>query len=73
MVAANPELLSTAEAARILGVTPDRIRQMATNGDLVPVEVTSLGRLFARQSVEQLARQREAAARTRLPPAESGR
>ncbi|MGD9892793.1 MAG: helix-turn-helix domain-containing protein [Dehalococcoidia bacterium] len=64
MVAANPELLSTAEAARVLGVTPDRVRQMAANGDLIPIEVTSIGRLFARRSVERLARQRaEAKAR----------
>jgi hypothetical protein len=51
----NDQLLSTAQAARILGVTPDRVRQMAVNGDFVPIEVTSIGRLFARRSVERLA------------------
>jgi hypothetical protein len=55
MVAANPELLST---AKVLGVTPDRVRQMAQHGDLIPLEVTSLGRLFTRRSVQRLARQR---------------
>jgi hypothetical protein len=62
MVLQNDQLLSTAQAARILCVTPDRVRQMAQNGDLVPLAVTSLGRLFARTAVERLANQR---ARTR--------
>jgi hypothetical protein len=66
MILANDQLLSTAQAARILNVTPDRVRQMAVNGDLVPTEVTSIGRLFARTSVERLARQREAARRDRV-------
>jgi DNA-binding transcriptional MerR regulator len=59
MVLQNDELLSTAEAARILNVTPDRVRQMAVNGDLVPVQSTTLGRLFARSAAERLARQRQ--------------
>jgi len=63
MVIQNPELLSTAEAARILGVTPDRVRQMANAGQLLPVQSTSLGCLFARRSVERLARERVAAGR----------
>jgi hypothetical protein len=65
MVLQNDQLLSTAEAARILNVTPDRVRQMAVNGDLVPIEVTSIGRLFARTSVERLARERARARQER--------
>ncbi len=65
MVLQNDELLSTAEAARILGVTPDRIRQMVNAGQLPPVQSTTLGRLFARRSVERLARERAAGRQSR--------
>jgi len=47
-------------AARILGVTPDRVRQLAASGQLPPVQSTALGRLFARRTVERLARERAA-------------
>lgn len=60
MALQNDELLSTAEAARILHVTPDRVRQLATSGKLPPILSPSTGRLFARRTVERLARERAA-------------
>ena len=53
-------LLTAASAARILGVVPARVRQLAVEGQLVPVATTENGtRLFRRQDVEGLARARE--------------
>jgi DNA-binding transcriptional MerR regulator len=54
-----PELLESADAARVLGLTPATVRQLARRGVLQIAGVTPRGvRLFARESVEQLARQR---------------
>jgi DNA-binding transcriptional MerR regulator len=54
-------LLTAADAARILGVVPARVRQLAIEGQLVPMATTENGtRLFRRQDVEGLARTREA-------------
>lgn len=46
--------LTTGEAARVLGVSADRVRQLARAGRL-PYLRTSLGRLFAAADVERLA------------------
>lgn len=52
------KLLTPAEAARILDVTPERVRQLSDGGHLAATR-TRLGRLFAREDVEALRRQRE--------------
>jgi len=51
--------LTPATAARLLGVTPCRVRQLIQEGKLV-CERTPLGRLIDPASVEKLAREREA-------------
>ncbi len=54
-------LLTVADAARILGVVPARVRQLANEGQLPPVATTVSGtRLFRQEDVEQLAAAREA-------------
>jgi DNA-binding transcriptional MerR regulator len=54
-------LLTVADAARILGVVPARVRQLANEGLLPPTATTVSGtRLFRKEDVEQLARVREA-------------
>jgi hypothetical protein len=53
------QLLETADAARVLGLTPASVRQLAKRGVLAAVTVTPRGvRLFARDAVERLARER---------------
>jgi excisionase family DNA binding protein len=54
-------LITTGEAARLLGVTPRRVRQIVAAGRLAPVFATPLGRLYSPQEVERLRREREAA------------
>ena len=54
-------LLSPAAAARLLGVTPGRVVQLAEAGQL-PATRTALGRLFALADVERLKSEREARA-----------
>jgi excisionase family DNA binding protein len=54
-------LLTVADAARILGVVPARVRQLANEGQLPPVATTVGGiRLFRQEDVELLAAAREA-------------
>ena len=54
-------LLTVADAARILGVVPARVRQLANEGQLPPAATTVSGtRLFRREDVEQLAEVRKA-------------
>jgi hypothetical protein len=54
------DLVTTEEAARILGRSPQRIRQLANAGDLVVVARvgTKRNRLYARADVERLAYER---------------
>lgn len=53
------ELLTPADAARILGVTPAAVRDMAKRGRLAVAVLTRGGnRLFRRRTVERLARLR---------------
>jgi DNA-binding transcriptional MerR regulator len=55
------KLLTAADAARILGVVPARVRQLANEGQLPPAATTVSGtRLFRREDVQQLADAREA-------------
>jgi hypothetical protein len=44
MMLGSEHLLSTAQAATVLGVTPDRVRQLATSGQPPAVQSTALGR-----------------------------
>jgi DNA-binding transcriptional MerR regulator len=54
------DFLESADAGRILGLTPAAVRQLARRGILPVAQVTSRGvRLFTREAIEQLARQRE--------------
>jgi excisionase family DNA binding protein len=66
-------LLTVADAARILGVVPARVRQLANEGQLPPAATTVRGtRLFRLEDVEQLAEVREAK-RNRTAPAKGAR
>jgi excisionase family DNA binding protein len=61
-------LLTVADAARILGVVPARVRQLANEGQLPPAATTVRGtRLFRQEDVEQLAEVREAKRRRAAP------
>ncbi len=65
------QLLSVADAARVLGVVPATVRQMERSGRL-PARRTAGGiRLFRREDVEQLAEAR--ATIDRRPPGASDR
>lgn len=52
------EYLAGHQAARLLGVTPQRVAQLAGAGRL-PYVSTALGRLYPREGVERLRRERE--------------
>lgn len=49
------DLVSSCEAALILGRTPDTVRLMARRGRLVTAVTTRAGRLYRRHDVEKLA------------------
>lgn len=49
------DLVTTAQAAAILGVTPTRVRQLTAAQQLLPTLVTPLGRLHAPSDVEDRA------------------
>lgn len=51
------EYLTVAQAARVLGVTPARVRQLGAERKLSPIW-TPLGRLFAKGEVEALREER---------------
>jgi len=55
----SDELLSSVQAGMLLGVGPERMRQLANAGE-VPVIHTPLGRLFRMRDVEELMERREA-------------
>ena len=48
---------TTSEAARVLGISAERVRQLAARGAL-PSRRTPLGRLYSRAAVEALAARR---------------
>jgi excisionase family DNA binding protein len=60
------EKLTRGQVARLLNVSPERIRQLTNSGRL-RFTATPLGRLYARRDVEQLAQQRRQA-RGSSPP-----
>jgi excisionase family DNA binding protein len=60
------ELLSTADAAKILGLSADMVRLLAREGRLQPAAQTTRGlRLFRREDVEELAAERAGTANGR--------
>ena len=66
-------LLTVADAARILGVVPARVRQLANEGQLPPAATTVKGtRLFRLEDVEHLAEARKAK-RNQATPANAAR
>ena len=54
----SQELLTPAQAARRLGVTPQRVRQLLNAGSLLCV-ATPLGRLVDAKDVDRLAAERQ--------------
>lgn len=53
------DALGPSEAARIIGVSPQRIQQLAREGRISCIE-TSLGRLYERHEIDRLIAEREA-------------
>jgi excisionase family DNA binding protein len=52
------------DAARVLGVSPDRVKQIANEGGLPALRVGRRGvRVYRREDVERLAAERQAAKR----------
>lgn len=63
------DLITTAEAAQILGLVPDTVRKMAQRGRLaVAAELRAGWRLYRRRDIEKLK-----AARERNPDPKTGR
>jgi len=58
------EILTVGDAARLLGLSTSRVRQLAENGSLITFRTTSGIRLFRRSAVERLARERTSTAQT---------
>ena len=58
--------LSPAQAARLVGVTPQRLRQLMGEGKLQYV-MTPLGRLLDRREVDALVEKRQVVAQDRRP------
>src|SRR5262245_47971168 len=56
----HDELLESADAGRVLGLTPAAVRQLARRGTLPVARVLPRGvRLFTREAIEELARERD--------------
>ncbi len=51
------EALTTSEAARLLGLSAERVRQLADSG-ILPCKRTALGRLFDPKAVDAVAASR---------------
>lgn len=54
------DVLSTLEAAELIGCGPDNVRRLAREGRLRAVISTRAGRLFARADVLRLKQERQA-------------
>ncbi len=52
------ELLTPSDAARVLGLAPDTVRQLANKGRLKVMKTMTGRRLFRRADVELLAKER---------------
>jgi DNA-binding transcriptional MerR regulator len=57
----NAELLQASEAGRILGLSTQSVRTFALSGRLAYIQIPSGMRLYRREDVERLARERAAA------------
>jgi excisionase family DNA binding protein len=60
MAAAIPDLITTREAAELLGVRPRMVRRLIEQGHLAPVPVGTWEHLYERAEVEALAAARRA-------------
>jgi hypothetical protein len=67
MPAATDETIGTATAARLIGVSEGRIRQLA-NAGILPVIATPLGRTYRLSDVAALVARREREQRERRRP-----
>lgn len=56
---AEPNVIPTAEAARLLGVTTARIRQLVASGELGTVQFAAGGWLVTMSSVKRLLAEKE--------------
>lgn len=61
----GPELLTTGEAAAILGLGPGMVRVLANTGRLPALRTSTGLRLYRRRDVDRLRAARDAAARAR--------
>jgi excisionase family DNA binding protein len=60
---ANPDdLMSPSDAARVLGISVDQVRQLSDQGRLATLRTVGGRRLFRRSDVDQLAAKRSRAA-----------
>lgn len=57
----NPRMMTTSQTARALGLSSERVRQLANSGRLACTD-SPLGRLFAPEVVEAFRRERTPAA-----------
>jgi len=55
----NPDFVLTFECARILGLSDERVRQLAKEGKLPVIRTSGGTRIFRRADVERLRRERE--------------
>lgn len=56
----NQELIATSEAARILGLSGERVRQLSLAGEIPSIKIEPHGyRAFFRADVERLKAERE--------------
>lgn len=52
------DILTTSETAKILGLSPERIRQLHRTGELSAIQTSSGQRIFMRRDVELLLEKR---------------
>jgi excisionase family DNA binding protein len=69
-VQGRDELLSTSDAAAILGLSPDMVRKIAKAEGIRFKKTRSGIRLFRRGDVERLRRERQAQKNLKAPPAQ---
>ncbi|WP_083448157.1 MerR family DNA-binding transcriptional regulator [Nitrospira moscoviensis] len=61
----SPKILTTGEASRALGMSPDRVRQLERCGVLPAIRTETGVRLFERATIEQFQRTRAGKTRWR--------
>ena len=55
----NSELLAASQVGRRLGISAERVRQLARSGRLMPAERSQLGQLWSVETVEAFAATRD--------------